>query len=548
MRGGNAVRALSARVSWLAERPVVLLPALAVVELGIVAWLAFRTPHNGWVWYSGGDATEYWTAEWSIAHGLIPQAIISFGLPVLYGWVPLVTGTTLLHGLQVIAPLQALVLVPLVLVLVWAVADRLYGRRYAAAASTLWAVGPLLLLWGLSSSYRPQFEQQFLAPHWAGLTNMADLPSVAAVLACAWATLRAADSGRFDHGIVAGVLGGVMIGLKPANGFFVPAVAVLLLLAWRPKVAVGWAAGMVPALLTLTLWKAQGLGHLPITSAYRSTREAAAAPLAITTSRYIPLDWHNLGQELIDLREVFWSVRLLEFLAVAGALGAIRRVPAKGAFLAVWFAAFAIVKGSSNLASVSDTSYFRFVEPGLPAFVLLIAAIGFLWPVRGRRVAWPRKPESWSFRLSPGLAAAAAVALVPLLVIAVARPASAMRTARNNLNATEAPISAGFGLTASSGPGGVLLAWEPPSVPGSTHVRYLVLRATQGDGCTPPPEGANECFLAVEQVGSTALVRFVDHPRAGRHAYRVAMVADYRNAPTTTDLMLLSEPAFATTR
>lgn len=549
MRGSNAARALTARVSWLAERPVVLLPALALVELGIVAWLAFQTPHNGWVWYSGGDATEYWTAEWALAHGLILQSLIGYGLPVFYAWVPLVTGTTLLHGLPVIVLLQALVLVPLVLALVWAVADRLYGRRYAAAAATLWAIGPLLVMWGLSSSYRPQFEQNFLAPHWAGLTNMADLPSVAAVLACAWATLRAADSGRFDHGIVAGVLGGVMIGLKPANGFFVPAVVVLLLLAWRPRVAAGWGAGIVPALLTLTLWKARGLGHLPITSAYASTREAAAGPLALTTSRYIPFDWHHLGQELDDLREVFWSVRLVEFLAVAGALGAIRRVPPKGAFLAVWFAAFAIVKGSSSLASVSDTSYFRFVEPGLPAFVLLTAAIGFLWPVRGRRVAWERTPETWSFRLSPGLAAAAAVAVVPLLVVVVARPASAMRTARDNTTSAEAPISGSLALSATATPGGrVMLDWKRVAVPGSTRVRYLILRATQADGCTRPTEGADECYVAANTVGSVAAPPFVDHPRPGRHAYRVAMVTDYRNAPTATDLMLLSEPAFATTR
>ena len=547
MRVRNGVRAVTARANWLAQRPVVLLAGLALVELAIVAWLAFRTPHNGWVWYSGGDATEYWTAEWSIAHGLIPQAIISFGLPVLYGWVPLVTGTTLLHGLPVIVVLQALLLVPLVLVLVWAVADRLYGRGYAAVAATVWAIGPVLLLWGFTASFRPQFEQNFLAPHWAGLTNMADLPSVAAVLACAWATLRAADSGRFDHGIVAGVLGGVMIGLKPANGFFVPAVAVLLVAAWRPRVAAGWAAGVVPALLTLALWKAQGLGHLPITSSYASRREAAG-PLAFTTSRYIPFDRHNLGQELRDLKEVFWSVRLLEFLAIAGALGAIRRVPAKGAFLVVWFAAFCLVKGSSTLASVPSTSYFRFVEPGIPAFVLLATSIGFLWPVRGRRVPWRPRPESWSFKLSPGLGVAAAIALLPLVVVAVARPAGSMRTARNNVNATEAPISNGLSLTATSTPGRVRLSWKAPSVPGSTRVRYLILRSALGDGCDRPPQGAVECFLAATPIGSSAVPAFVDRPRPGRHVYRIAVVTDYRDAPTATDLMLVSGPAFATTR
>ena len=66
--------------------------------------------------------------------------MISYGLPVFYGWVPLVTGTTLRHGSPVIVPLQALILVPLVLVLVWAVADELYGRAYAAVAAAIWGL------------------------------------------------------------------------------------------------------------------------------------------------------------------------------------------------------------------------------------------------------------------------------------------------------------------------------------------------------------------------------------------------------------------------
>jgi len=27
------------------------------VQLAIAAWFAFATPHNGFVWYSGGDAS-----------------------------------------------------------------------------------------------------------------------------------------------------------------------------------------------------------------------------------------------------------------------------------------------------------------------------------------------------------------------------------------------------------------------------------------------------------------------------------------------------------
>ena len=150
--------------------------------------------------------------------------------------------------------------------------------------------------------------------------------------------------------------------------------------------------------------------------------------------------------------------------------------------------------------------------------------------------------------MSPGLGVAAAIALVPLVVVAVARPAGSMRTARNNVNATEAPISNGLSLTATSTPGRVRLSWKPPSVPGSTRVRYLILRSAQGDGCDRPPQGAVECFLAGTPIGSSAVPAFVDRPRPGRHVYRIAVVTDYRDAPTATDLMLVSGPAFATTR
>jgi hypothetical protein len=529
------------RLAAVAAKPLPLLAVLAAVELATVAWLALETPHNGWVWHSGGDATEYWASSWSLAHGLIPQAIVSYALPLFYAWVPLITGSMLVNGLPVIVLLQALVVVPLVLLLVWAVADRLYGRAYAAAAAAIWAFGPLLMLLALKDRYRPSFEQNFLAPHWAGLTNMADLPSVAVVLATMWAALRAADSGRVDDGLLAGALTGVAIGLKPANAFAVPALLVLFVLSRRLQTGFAWAGALVPALLTLAIWKAKGLGHLPITSSYEESREALGATLAFTPSSYVPFNLHHLKQEFRDFQEVFWSIRLLEFLAVAGIAGAIRRVPAKGIFLATWFAAFCIVKGSSDLSELASTSYFRYVEPGLPAFVLLIPAIGFLWPVRGRRVAWIRRPESRRIVLGPASVTAAVVAAVPLLVVAAARPARGMDIARAS-NATEAVISTALTPRARRVPGGVELTWRGPRVHGPTKITYAVLRTSFGDGCDRPDRGAVECYLVMDRVGTTRARTFVDRPARGAYTYRVAAVADYLDDPATFDLMLLSKP------
>src|SRR5947199_52832 len=81
-----------------------------------------------------------------------------WGLPVLYAWVPLVAGPSLLVGLPVIVLFHVLVLVPLALVLVWALADRLYGRLYAWATAALWVTAPFLAVWVLAPRYEAQFE------------------------------------------------------------------------------------------------------------------------------------------------------------------------------------------------------------------------------------------------------------------------------------------------------------------------------------------------------------------------------------------------------
>ncbi|HEX7097430.1 MAG TPA: glycosyltransferase family 39 protein, partial [Acidimicrobiales bacterium] len=268
------------------------------MQLAVTAWFALETPHNGFVWYSGGDATEYWTSQWAVAHLHLTQTYIGWGLPVLYSWVPLVTGTTLLSGLPVIVILQALVAVPLAVVLVWLVADRLFGRLYAWGATALWVAAPPLLVWGMRKhDYRVQFEQNFLAPHVYGLTNMADFPTIVLTLACAWATLRALDSGRSREWVFAGLLAGIDLGVKPANAFFLVAVAVLLVLAREARGAVIFAAAIAPALLVLVIWKQRGLGNLPVLSVGQ-VHEAAGPVLAVSPGKYVPWDPHHLRVEL----------------------------------------------------------------------------------------------------------------------------------------------------------------------------------------------------------------------------------------------------------
>ena len=58
------------------------------------------------------------------------------------------------------------------------------------------------------------------------------------------------------------------------------------------------------------------------------------------------------------------------------------------------------------------------------------------------------------------------------------------------------------------------------------------------DGCSLPSQGARRCQLNVPVTTFTSGLTATDHPGHGHFWYRVAAVADYRDIPTSTDLML----------
>lgn len=542
-RGRGLAAAIERRLT--AVRPVPVLAGLVALQLAQALYFGFRTPHNGWIWYSGGDATSYWTEQWALGHLELPRAVVGYALPVVYAWVPLVAGPALVNGAAVIVILQVALLVPLALVLFWLLADRLFGRVYAWAAAALWVAGPLLLLHGFVPKYHWVFDQLFLAPHWFGFANMADLPSVVAVLACAWLTLRAFDTRSSTDAVLAGLLGGLTLAVKPSNGFFLPAVAVLLLGGRRYREAGLWTAGVIPAVATLTLWKARGLGYLPITSSsYEHLHLAAGAhPVAFSASRYLPFDLRHLYDELQNLREVFWSLRFLEFLAVAGLFGVIRKAPLRGLFVAVWFVGYCVVKASSSRSDFPSGTFFRLAEPGLPAYILLVVGVAFCLPRLGRRLASPAPlpaPDARRLdvrRLAP---AVALLAVVPLVLVAVARNPSTMLAVFDGTSVQEAPLSGAFALTAKrNADDSVTLSWRKPDS-GTSEPWFVVYTAPDSDGCDRPTGGAVACMLNMPVLTVTRSDSVVDHPGPRQHFYRVAMVAQYQKDDAGGDLMLVS--------
>ena len=112
-----------------------------------------------------------------------------------------------------------------------------------------------------------------------------------------------------------------------------------------------------------------------------------AAPLGVSVDvgRYVDLDWTNFRSNMAQLREFFWSARVLQWLPFAGAFAVARRSLPLAGLLAGWFAAFLLVKGTPPQSTVESGSFFRLLMPAYPAYFLLGAALPLLVPGVARR-------------------------------------------------------------------------------------------------------------------------------------------------------------------
>jgi hypothetical protein len=262
------------------------------------------------------------------------------------------------------------------------------------------------------------------------------------------------------------------------------------------------------------------------------------------THHYINIDFHHLAQNAHALSEVVWSMRLLEFLLVAGAVGLISRARWKGAFVVGWFVSFGLIKGTVSYANVYDTSVYRFLLPAWPAWTLIVAGLVYCWPagesapprrrdedgVRARAI----KPAGW--RLLAG--AAAVLALAPLVVIAADSPAAKGATLQQNY--VGAPVPAvDFGLTAKrTGPHTVRLTWRSQRT-ARTHTTYAIFKA-KNDGCDYPT--LVDCRFTMPLIGISHTESFADTQAVARVQYRIGLVSGSTVQVDSPALLLLSKP------
>ena len=540
--------ALERAVSELVARPYVTLGVLVVVHWLAVLAYALTVRHNGWAYYQGGDQIWLTATGWLLADGELAPTYVGYGWPLLLAPLTAVTGPSYVAAMPAVVVFNVLVLAPLVLWAVHGIAARIAGRAFGLFAATLWVAAPFMVIPLWRADYHERYVEQFL-PQALGLTALADYQSLVLLVVGTYLFVRALDTETALDAAAAGLVVGFAIGTKPSNALFLaaPVAASLVARTWRPAFVFGLA--LLPALLTLAVWKQRGLGTLPL-FALEETRLAAAAVSLPYVDRYLDVDWAVLEDNAAHLREYFWSARLLEWLPIAGLLGVARRTGPLAALLGVWFGVFLLFKGSDELSRISSGSFFRFMMPAYPAYFLLAAGVLLLVPTVGRRLAgaWPARPPAPIGKRAVALLAAGLAAL-PLAAVGLAQPdrrPPETLFVDNILTPVDPDIRVDVRVDGESR----VVTWRHPSA-GRAAVFYRVFR-TAADGedvvCTERSGGAADCTLQMLLLGTTREPRWRDgSPPAGAE-YRIGIGTNAQDDQDAGDVFLISPPIDARVR
>jgi len=537
-------------------RPAYVLGGLVVVQWLALLALVASIRHNGWLFYQGGDETFYYSAGWGISRGHLPQTSVGYGWTLLLAPVALFAGPSYLAALPAVVLVQVLVLLPLALLFAYGIGERIAGRWLGYVCAVGFLVAPYLVIPGFEHRYHEQWVEQFL-PQALGMTGLSDFFAMVATMGAAWLFLRALDWRGTGDAVLAGLLAGLSIGIKPADALFLGGVILALLVVREWRLSAFYAAGIVAPLVTLAVWKERGLGHIPVLG-LTLVRVGASVlpPLGISVPSSINLDWGQLGNNMAQFREFFWSMRLVEILPFAG-LAAVWRVSGtKALFLGGWLAAFVVVKGTSHRASVQDGTFFRLLMPAWPAYLVLACALPLLVPGVAQRVKQQvAAVRPILLRSRPVVATGALIGVAPLLVVAALPTLKDRSIVSEFTNNVIVPVAGDFDARARLVHGRAELSWRRPAA-ARGDVFYRVYRSqiaggapiggvvdyVDGIACQPPSRAAADCQLLMDPVTVTPSRTFAEQAQPGWRTYRVGLMANWLDDPTRGDVLMISKP------
>jgi hypothetical protein len=317
---------------------------------------------------------------------------------------------------------------------------------------------------------------------------------------------------------------------------------------WREGLVFG--AAIVPSLLVLAFWKYRGLGELPVLAVEHARLVSGTSVGALDLGRYIELDVEHWRGQMNELREFFWSARLVQWAPFAGLLAVLRiRRGAIAALLAGWLGAFLLVKGFSTRASIESNTFWRLLMPAWPAYLLLFS-IPLLVPTLARRLGDRLRPPPGA-RVSPRWIVVAAVltVVVPAAAIAASSPVDGPERAvfRDDVdNYVLTSVDDGVVVSAARVGSGVELTWTSGG-PWRADVFYRVYRADDpaselecehSDGAP-----AMYCYVRSTAIATTVERAFVDpSPPPGEATYRIGVATNWLDDPEQGDVFAFSPP------
>jgi hypothetical protein len=547
----SAATALGRAAGWADAHARVCLTAIVagqiLLALGIFGFVMAR---NHWLVYEGGDQIWFVTSGWLVAHGTIPYALLGWGWAMMLAPLTWVSGPSFVSLLPLSIALELLVLGPLGTVAAYDIGARIAGRVAGLWCAALVALAPVAVTPLFVHRYRGRWVDEMLSGY-LGFNQLGDYPSTIVVLVAAALVLRSLDRAAWREAILAGTVSGFAIGIKPANTLFLVGPAVAYLLARRWGSAGLFALALVPAVVTLTIWKYRGRGDIPLFSNSLGATHLAAGngPLLVGDSYFhrLPIHLSVWKENMSNLREFFWSARLAQWAPFAGAIAVARRsLPAAGLLLG-WMLAFVFVKGSSDVASIEANSFWRLVMPGLPAYGILVAAVPLLIPTLPRRLEprlapEPARPLGKRFTV----AVVAAVSLVPLLVVLTESPSRGTNRAVI-WNGILTPVDGGaVRLEAVREGSGVRLTWSDDTTHARTFYRVFRTAAATTVDTSCVRVGVDRCTLDTTTLVVTRARAYVDpHPVRGA-IYRIGVAANWKDDTAGGDVFLISPPVTPT--
>ena len=531
-------------------RPRNILAGLIAFEWLTTLSVALTVRHNGWLYYQGGDQLWHYTTAWVMGQGRLPHTSVGYAWSIVLLPFALIGGPNLVGPIPFIVLLNVLVLMPVALLATYGIGNRIGGRLFGYWAALLWILVPLIGIKYADAGYHQRYTE-LLLPQSLGLTVMSDFPSMVASVVAAYFALRAIQDDDPWDAATAGLVAGITLGIKPSNAPVVVGIGLALIAARRWRSIAYGVAGLAPSVVALSVWKARGEGNLPLfgngLGAGHLVLAHAAPVVGLAVHQYFHPSWSFFKQQLDSIREHFWSVRVLEWLALGGTIGLLRRSRPAGLLFGGWFFTMVIVKWMSpGHGTIDDSDLLRQTISAIPAFLVILSGVVLLFPGLPRRLR-RAEPGAWGSHRTR-------VALVTTLgtlfcavpaVLAAALPPLAQSDSISYYTQTGASLSAPFDVDAAWHPtlsrrgGTIRLSW-PRLSPLGGSMGYRVLRspALQPIICDVTGGGA-QCRLNATTVAEIKGSTFTDRPGPGSWNYRVAGVASWISDPTAGDIYVV---------